>query len=127
MHNLEVYKIKFDPESSNDSLVREIFKNKIATILWCSIKAGHVVDQYFNKNILEIANKLNEHQHYCNFLKITSDLNSQFGRVTVDGTMLHHYDEIDHEFWSDIFKAINNQRCFKIEIATNPKDIQELL
>ena len=118
MHNLEVFNLVFDINASSNVNIREIFKNRIATILWCSIKSGHIADQYFDQLILKVSKELENDQDSCNyqeFLKITSSLNNQFGRICVWETMFDKQFEIDHEFWSDIFKAIHNKRCFKIE------------
>jgi len=43
-------------------------------------------------------------------------------QVTVNSTFLSHQDEIDHEFWSDLFKVVNNKRAFRIEIKTPDKE-----
>jgi len=48
-------KIKFDSE---DTDVREIFENKTARNLWCLWRMGHIVSQYFNDAVLEIAERI---------------------------------------------------------------------
>jgi len=51
MHNLEVFNLVFDINASSNVNIREIFKNRIATILWCSIKSGHIADQYHHEHV----------------------------------------------------------------------------
>lgn len=47
-------KLNFNPETA-DTEIQEIFANDLARTLWLAIRQGHVVSQYFNKNILQCA------------------------------------------------------------------------
>jgi hypothetical protein len=119
MRNLETIQITFDPAKSDKQIVREIFKNHTATVLWCSIKTGNIVDQYFNDTVMKVAKEIDEKEpwNYHEFLKIVSPLTNQFGKVVVSfDTFCGGYEfEIDHEFWFDIFAAIKHKRCFRLE------------
>ena len=60
-----------------------IFEDRTATILWCCIKNGHVTSQYFNKNVLDVAEEFNKksyRKNYEEFLEIAHVLLS-FGQV----------------------------------------------
>lgn len=117
MHNQETIKMGFDPSKLEDETLRAIFKDHVATVLWCSIKSGHIVDQYFNDLILECAAKADIKEHsYHAFIKSMQRLTNQYGKICVYETQLgfNQY-EIDHEFWGDIFNAILYKRCFRLE------------
>ena len=54
--------LKFDPlDDKTTKEVKAIFENRLARTLWMGIKQGHIVDQYFEKqclNVSEIFEKL---------------------------------------------------------------------
>lgn len=119
MHAQEIIKINFDPVQK-DSIIRRIFEVHPAKVLWCLIKYNHITDSHFDSKIFELGQKIEEQmpEYYRDFLKIVQDLTNQFGRVTTDEFMfMGHSSEIDHEFWSDVYKAIKHKRCFNVEIA----------
>lgn len=118
MHAIQEVKLQFDPAKNEDEEIREIFKDSTATILWCSIKSGHVTSQYFNKNVLEVAKKYNKThtRDYDTFLDIVSKL-LVFGKVTVNQTIMQCDQKIDHEFWGDVFRSVIGQRHFKWEVV----------
>lgn len=122
MHTLETYTITFDPETSTED-VKKIFKSRTASILWCAIKTCHITDQYFNKEILETSKLIDsaDTRNYQEFLKLCKILTDRFGLLNVFDTQFNKQWEIDHEFWSDIFKAILRMRVFKTEIEA-PKE-----
>ncbi len=129
MRTLEVYKLSFEPKNAPEK-VQEILKNKTASILWCAIKAGHITDQYFNQEVLEVAKSIDssDTNDYKVFLGLCERLTNLYGRVNVYDTSFNKQYEKDHEFWGDIFKAIHRQRCFRTEVELseiNKKDLPE--
>ena len=119
MHNLETVELTFDPSKSDNEKIREIFKNHASTVIWCSIKSCNVVDQYFNDIVLEVVKKLDDKSlwKYREFLKVVEKLTNSYGTVCVSLEAFCGCEhEIDHEFWSDIHKAINRKRCFNLKI-----------
>jgi len=48
-------KITFNPQ---DSEVADIFSNDTARKLWCLWRRGHIVSQYFNDAVVEIAKRI---------------------------------------------------------------------
>jgi hypothetical protein len=119
MHIPETFTLRFDPEESENLDIKMIFRNKTAKIIWCAIKSAHVTDQYFNSTVLEVGETLTHAEDPCDyraFLALTAKLNRTFGRICVYESLMQHQYEIDHEFWSDIFKAINGRRAFNIEV-----------
>lgn len=59
-------KLAFDPEyqGRRDSVIKEIFENKTARILYLAIKVNHIVNQYFNDNCLKIAKWIDDGDLY---------------------------------------------------------------
>jgi hypothetical protein len=126
MHNQEIVILASDPTKSENKSIRAIFENRIATVLWCSIRNCHAVDQYFNDNIIECASNIDTTKHnYHIFLESVSQLTKQYGRVCVYETQFagSQY-EIDHEFWGDVFNAILHRRCFRYEIKTVNESVE---
>ena len=48
----------FNPTVSEDSELRAVFANDTARTLYLLWRQGHIVSQYFNKHVLEIAEKI---------------------------------------------------------------------
>lgn len=49
----------FDPMES-DGLLPEIFPNPTAEMIWCLWKRSHIVNQYFNQEVLDLAGYIDE-------------------------------------------------------------------
>jgi hypothetical protein len=127
MHIPKNFTLRFDPDASDDLLIRQIFQNNAAKVLWCAIKSSHVTDQYFNKITLDVSASFYSAVNPCDyreFLVLTARLNNVYGRICVYETIIHKQFEIDHEFWSDILKAITGKLSFVIEINPPKTDTQ---
>lgn len=124
MKTLEVYQFGFDPEKSDD----EIFKDRTSLILWTCIRSKHITDQYFSKKIKDVADRIKKEKpdNYFDFEKIIKSSKLRgFGQVSVHETMHYCDKKMDHEFWSDIWKAIKGKRLFKIEIISDEENKKE--
>jgi len=119
MHAPEIICLNFNPEESEDEKIREIFRNRIARILWCCLRNNHVTDQYFNNIVLEVTEEINDSLTYDDFLKRAAKLTKLYGRCTVD-----EGSRIDNEFWGDVFKAIKGKRCFQYK-QVKEEEIEE--
>ena len=115
MKNLEVFKFGFDPDKCD----LEVLKNRVSRIIWTCIKNNHLVDQYFNDDVLNVAKRIktNNPSNYQEFKNIirASPLNV-FGRITVDEKVLFCQTEMDHEFWGRVWRYIKGRSKFRIEI-----------
>lgn len=120
MHARNIIKIRFDPKKSENPEIRKIFENHKATVLWCCIKNNHITSQYFNETILETVELLNEkgyYPKYHDFLNCCFKLTRNFGKVPVTNSNIGPgLFEIDHEYWSDIYKMVYLKTPFKLEI-----------
>jgi len=114
----ETIKLQFDPTKSGKK-VQEIFANKTATILWCAIRNGHIVDQHFNDKVLSVARAFNKKQPrlYNEFLEMAAPLSAMYGRATVWEGYLYTDTRIDHEFWGQVYMTICGKRFFEYVIS----------
>jgi hypothetical protein len=117
MHVKTEIKLSFDPNEAEPK-IKKIFNDPIAKILWCVIRSHHITDQYFNDMVLEVADLLEKKkpQNYWEFRRLIGCLSAKFGRVIVEEKWLTVDSEIDHEFWSDIYKMIYGKIKLKVEI-----------
>lgn len=117
MRNKEVYKIGFDPATTEDPKLQAVFKSKVARVLWLSIKSGHLTDQNFNDRILAAAERVGDPYHvksYDDFLRAVN-LHGEFGKVNVSSNGSDH--RPDHEFWADVYQACCQGRMCKFEVV----------
>lgn len=119
MKCLEEYTLHFDPAKSNNEMIKKVFNCRPASILWCSIKSGHVTSQYFNEDVLRAGERIQKEgcANYDDFLSMCAQLTHQFGKVTVSESCLGLPDQrIDNEFWGSIYQATCGKRLFKLII-----------
>ncbi|MFH0779707.1 MAG: hypothetical protein V1928_02500 [Parcubacteria group bacterium] len=124
MHCLQEFSLDFDP-SETEGTVKQIFASPAAKYIWICIKSGHVTCKEDYESILHYGKLVDDYReknrlNYRQFLTMVRPLTNRFGRVLVDGTYQYSQEyEIDHEFWSDIFRAIIHDRSVRIFIAKN--------
>lgn len=102
-----------------------LLKNKTARILWCCIKTGHLTSQYFNDNVLAVAeaiDKIHETKtlSYPKFKNVIERSTLQkFGRRTIKEVgFFCHQDEFDDEYWTGIYGYIMGEKELQIETPT---------
>ena len=53
-------KLQFDPTNVGDPLVRKVFEDDIARLLWMGIRPSHLVGPNFNQKCLNVAEYIRE-------------------------------------------------------------------
>lgn len=109
----EVYKLGFDPATCEDEEVRRVFKDDIAKVLWVTIKSQHLASQYFNREMLEAADRIRSaakgyvYRLYFDEFVRACGLDYTYGKVA-DGIR-------DNEFWYGIYLVVCKHGFFKVE------------
>jgi hypothetical protein len=112
----ETVAFAFDPDKSDIPALA----NRIGRILWACIRSGHIVDQYFNDQVLDMAEWIDKDKpsNYETFVKMInmSHLN-RFGTRPYgeDGKECRGY-RTDPEFWRGVWEYINGEKTLSIII-----------
>jgi hypothetical protein len=72
-------KLAFDPKTSKDKMIRKVFRSKISSTLWASIKQVYLADQYFNEKILDLSKAIGRKKHSIS--EFSQIINSFFYRI----------------------------------------------
>lgn len=46
--------------SKSNKLLRQIFMNRVARVLWCQIKSSHLASQHFDQSVWDVAEAIRE-------------------------------------------------------------------
>lgn len=125
MHCLQEFDLNFDP-NEKEGVVKKIFASRAARFIWVCVKSGHLTCDEDYEAILRcgmFVDKVRSGKRliYRKFLRLVGVLTEKFGRALIDGSSAVLEYEIDHEFWSDVFRAIIGDRHIKINIMKNGK------
>jgi hypothetical protein len=102
----------FDPDTS-DITALQTFEGRI---LWACIKTQHIVDEYFNAAVEDVARRLQENmpKTYRGFKDVIrgSDL-CQFGTRWVRDS---GYTVLDDEFWRGMWRYLKRKNILDIQL-----------
>lgn len=108
-------KFGFDPIKKN--VVS--FGNETAKIIYCCIRTQHMVDDDFDRQVLEFAKKLDEEmpQYYSDFRRMVRRSSLQgFGQRTIHEFGMFRDTILDDDFWIGVWEYINKWKTLKINI-----------
>lgn len=109
----EVFDLAFDPLTSEDSAIRNLFSDHIGATLFCALRAGRLVDDHFNPTVVRLADE-------CRALQNESLLNlaNVLRALRRSGNGIFGQSEDMNDAATKIFALLNGRTPLKIKTPT---------